>query len=147
MANKKATEKIMDALSMLLEGFTELQDSVEEELGSDEDSDDDTDATENPDIESGIIAELRIALESVIETEDYTTEDFAALISTLTETLEEIDPEIFEQDDSESDEDEYDDEDDDDDSEDDEDLDDDDYEEVEDDDEESEGEEDTKKRK
>jgi hypothetical protein len=104
----KATEQFIDALSQLLQAFTQLQEEVEEEYGSEEDNDD-VESEANPDVESGLITEIRSAIESVIETDDYGTDDFAALISTFTESLEEIDPDIFESDDDDEEEEEDDD--------------------------------------
>ena len=131
----RATEKIMEALSQLLEGFAELQDSLDTEYGEDSDDDDDkdTDDVEITDPDAAIIKELKIAIEGSIETDDYTPEEIANLIAALTEALEEVDPNVF-SDGSDDDEEETEEEDDDedyDDDDDDLDLDDDEEEEVE----------------
>ena len=126
----KATEKVIEALTMLFEGYAELQVSIENEHGINTTDDDDVDdETATTDVEAALVTEMRAALEAVIEAEDYTPDDMASFISTMTEALEEIDPDVFEQeadpDDEENavdeDDDEYDDDDDDDDDEDDED--------------------------
>lgn len=98
MANS-ATEKIVEAITQLLEGLSELQEAIEEgqveALSDDDDEDDDSDAEE--DSETALIAEMRSAIEQALEVEDYTPEDIAGLIATMTEALEEIDPNIFNQ--------------------------------------------------
>ncbi len=148
--SKRATEKIIEALSQLLEGFAELQDSVEADLEDDVEEDEDDEDEEEPaakilDPDAAIVKQMKIAIESVIETDDYTPEEFANIIASLTEALEEIDPNIFEEggvaaeeedDDDDDDEDDIDFDDDDYDDEDDEDEDDDEEEELEEDDEE-----------
>lgn len=110
----KATEKMIEALTLLFEGYTELQETIENELepgspaiSTDEDDADD-DEDEESDADALIVAEVRAALEAVIENEDYTPDDMASLVSTMTEALEEIAPDVFAEA-SDSDEDEDDD--------------------------------------
>ena len=117
----RATEKIMEALSQLLEGFAELQDTLDTEYGEADDVDDekaadDDDVVVDPD--SLIVKELKLAIEGSIETDDYTPEEIANLIAALTEALEEVDPNIFadaddeeEEEEEDEDEDDYDDDD------------------------------------
>lgn len=124
--SNRATEKIMEALSQLLEGFAELQDSLETEYGEEADEDDiDEGETEVKDPDAAIVAELKTAIEGCIETDDYTPEEIANLIAALTEALEEVDPNVFSDTTDEDEEEEEDDEDYDDDDDDDLDLDDD----------------------
>lgn len=109
----KATEKIVDALSQLLEGYSELQESLEREYNAgkatdDDDDDDDTEETEvNPEVDAAIVTELKSALESVMESEDYGPEEVAQVVSTMTDALQEIDPGIFEQEEEKIVDDEY----------------------------------------
>jgi hypothetical protein len=126
----KASEKIIEALTQLVEGFAELQ----EQLGQDYDPESQEEETEEEEseeasgLEEAIVTEVRAAVESVIENEDCAPEDLATVISALTDALGEIAPEVFtegEEEESEEEEEEYEEEDDDDD---DIDLDDDDYE-------------------
>ena len=91
----KAAEKIIDALTQLMQGYTELQQAIESDLGSDEEEYDESSSELHLEIDAAIVAEMRAALESVIETEDCTAEDIAAAISTMTDALEEIDPDVF----------------------------------------------------
>lgn len=141
--SNRATEKIMEALSQLLEGFAELQDSLETEYGEEADEDDiDEGETEVKDPDAAIVAELKTAIEGCIETDDYTPEEIANLIAALTEALEEVDPNVFsdtveedEEEEEDEDDEDYDDDDDDLDLDDDEDDEDEDEEEDEDDDE------------
>jgi DNA-binding FrmR family transcriptional regulator len=110
----------MEALSQLLEGFAELQDSLDTEYGEVEDDEDkDDDATDIVDPDAAIIKELKIAIEGSIETDDYTPEEIANLIAALTEALEEVDPNVFadssedDEEEEEEDDDDYEDDDDD----------------------------------
>lgn len=102
----RATEKITEALSQLFEGFAELQDLLETELGTSEvedekDEKEEDEGDEKPDPESALIREMKTAIEVAIETEDYTPEEIATVIATMTEALEEIDPDVFEGEDEE----------------------------------------------
>jgi hypothetical protein len=134
----KATEKMIEALTLFMEGYQELQESVEADFTSE--SKDDDDDTVSAEMDAAIVAEVRVALESVMDSEDYSSEEFAAAISSLTESLEELDPDVFSgEEDEDEDEEEDDDEDDEDedfdyDEDDDLELDDDDYDDDEDDD-------------
>jgi hypothetical protein len=125
----KATEKIIDALTQLVEGFAELQESLEEDFdpaaATDDDDGDDDEASGY--IEDALVTEIRAAVEAVIENEDCAPEDLASIVSALTDALEEIDPEVFseatvaadedeeEYDEDDEDDDDYDEDDDDDD--------------------------------
>jgi len=93
----KAAEKIVEALTQLVEGFAELQEHLEGEYGveADEDESDDDEEKESSDLEDALVTEVRAAVESVIENEDCAPEDLASIISALTGALEEIAPEIF----------------------------------------------------
>ncbi len=97
----KATEKIIEALTQLVEGFAELQEKLEEDYDPEvaaESDDDDTDSEEEESatgIEEAIVTEIKAAVESVIENEDCAPEDLASIVSALTDALEEIDPEVF----------------------------------------------------
>ena len=93
----KAAEKIVEALTQLVEGFAELQEHLEGEyvVEADEDESDDDEEKESSDLEDALVTEVRAAVESVIENEDCAPEDLASIISALTGALEEIAPEIF----------------------------------------------------
>ena len=121
----KPSEKIIDALTQLLEGFSELQEMVETDYGAQATTNDDEGESElDKEIDAAIVIEIRAAIESVMESEDYSPEEIAAVISTLTDALEEIDPDVFEDETEESEEeDEDEDYDDDDDEDEDDDLD------------------------
>lgn len=109
----KATEKIIDALTQLVEGFAELQESLEDDFkpGSDSDDEDDSDEESEGDIEDALVTEIRAAVEAVIENEDCAPEDLASIVSALTGALEEIDPEVFADDESSDDDEEEEDDD------------------------------------
>jgi ribonuclease E len=95
----KISEKITDALAELMEAFAELQQSVSKSI-KDGDDDDDTEENDEDKVMSAeqdeaLVAEVRTALESALESEDVSPEEFATLLSSLTEALEEIDPDVF----------------------------------------------------
>lgn len=141
----KAAEKIIEALTQLVEGFSELQGQLEQDFDpeSQEEETEDEESEEASGLDEALVTEVRAAVESVIENEDCAPEDLATVISALTDALGEIAPEVFAEEESEESEDEdeeeeYEDDDDDDDI----DLDDDDYDYDEDEDEEEEEDED-----
>jgi hypothetical protein len=143
--SSKAAEKIVEALTQLVEGFAELQEQLENDFGTGSDEDeteaDDENEEASAELQDALVTEVRAAVESVIENEDCAPEDIASVISALTGALEEVAPEVFAEEeeakDEEAEEEEYEDED-----EDDIDLDDDDYDYDEDEDEDEEEEED-----
>lgn len=104
----KASEKIIDGLAQIMEGFAELQEAVESEYGAehDETTEDEDDSEVNLEIDAAIVNEMRAAIEAVMENEEYGPEEIASLVSTMTDALEEIDPEVFEESDEEEEEDE-----------------------------------------
>lgn len=103
----KSAEKIIDALTQLLEGYNELQASVQEEYGADDaDDEEGEDSDLSEEVDAAIVTELRASLEAVIDAEDFSTEEIAAALCSLTEALEEIDPDVFESEDDEEEEEE-----------------------------------------
>ena len=96
----KQTEKIIEALTQLLEGYSELQEALSSEYDSskktdDDDDDDDKEDEISPEVDNAIVTELKAALETVMESEDFSPEEVAQVITTLTESLEEIDPTVI----------------------------------------------------
>jgi hypothetical protein len=105
----KAAEKIIDALTQLLEGYAELQESLEADFGASASEEEEETSAE---LDAALVTEVRSALESVIENEDYSAEEVASVISAFTDALQEIDPDVFEDEkDEEDDDDDYDDDD------------------------------------
>lgn len=95
----KAAEKMIEAFTALMEGFSELQEEIENEYGVSTDEDDEEDEEdEERDIEAdtAVVNEMRAVLEAVVDNEDFAPEEIAALITTVTDALEEIDPNVFE---------------------------------------------------
>jgi DNA-binding FrmR family transcriptional regulator len=138
----KAAEKIIEALTELVQGFAELQEQLENDFGTASDEDEaesDENEEASAELQEALVTEVRAAVESVIENEDCAPEDIASVISALTGALEEVAPEVFaeegQEESEESEEEEYEDEDD-------IDLDDDDYDYDEDEEEEEEEDED-----
>lgn len=97
----KATEKIIDALTQLVEGFAELQERLEEDYDPDVESEEDEESEKGEkkegasNLEEALVTEVRAAVEAVIENEDCAPEDLASIVSALSDALEEIDPEVF----------------------------------------------------
>ena len=111
MANK-AADKFIDALTNLLEGYNELAQLVAEDLGvSAQVSEEDNHELEM-EIQAALSTEIRAAIETVLENEDYSVEDVAMVVSNLTESIEEIDPDVFASEESEEEEEDEDDDDD-----------------------------------
>lgn len=110
----KAAEKIIEALTQLMEGYCELQEAVENDYGAAEAGDDDEGGELNAEADAALVTEVRAAIEAVLEAEDYTPDELGSIISTLTDALEEIDPDVFEKqvdDDDDDDDDDYEEED------------------------------------
>lgn len=93
----KATRKMTEALSDLLEAYSELLEGLHEEFGTEDSEAEEGAAATSPEMESGLVNEVRAAVELVMDQDDYTADDIASLITSMTEALEEIDPSIFEQ--------------------------------------------------
>jgi len=92
----KVTRKITEALSDLLQAYSELLEGLQAEFGISEDSETEPSEEAADELESSLVNEVRAALELVMDQDDYAADDIAALITSLTEALEEIDPTIFE---------------------------------------------------
>ena len=92
----KVTRKITEALSDLLQAYSELLEGLQAEFGVSEDSETEPSEEATDELESSLVNEVRAALELVMDQDDYVADDIAALITSLTEALEEIDPTIFE---------------------------------------------------
>ncbi len=111
---KRAAEKIADSLAMLLEGYNELKENLKEELSVV--SEDEDEEIEDQDVDAAMVTEVKAAIETALESEDYSPELLGSAIAVMTEALEEIDPTVFEssedEDEKEEETDEYDDEDD-----------------------------------
>jgi hypothetical protein len=102
---KKATGKITDGLAMLMEGFAELQQAVQAEFEvEDEASEEKEDEEQTAEMEAALVTEVRAAMEFVLEGEECSTEDLATMISSITDALQEIDPEVFEAEEGEEEE-------------------------------------------
>lgn len=101
-----AVDKIVEGLTRLLEGFSELEDALESDFGAGV-------ASNDEEFSVAIISEIRAAVETCIESEEYTPEYIASLVSAFVGALEELDPDIFgdENEDEESEEDYSDDDD------------------------------------
>ena len=75
--------------------------------------DDDVDETHDLQVEvdAAIVTELRTSIETVIDTEDYAPEEIASALSSLSEALEEIDPDVFASEEEDDEDEEYEDDD------------------------------------
>ncbi len=89
-------KKLDEAIQNLIEAYTELEEEISEKVGDDEDA-----------FSHSIIEALETSIESAIEETDFSTAGFAAVLSNLTESLEELDPAAFEEAEEDEDEEEY----------------------------------------
>ena len=103
-----------DALAALMEGFTKLVEEIKEEHDIEDDSDDESNAAIDADIDSN----FRVVIEGVMDNDGYSTEEIASMVAHLTESLQEIDPDVFDVDEEDEFDSASDDDDDDDDMED-----------------------------
>ena len=83
------TDKMTDALAALMEAFTELVEEIKEE--HDAEDDEETIVAVDADIDSN----FRVVIEGVMDSDDYSTEEIASMVAHLTESLQEIDPDVF----------------------------------------------------
>jgi len=88
-------KKLDEALQDLVEAYTELEDAISTKVGDDEDA-----------FSHAIIEALETSIESAIEEHDFSTSGFAAILTNLTEALDQLDPVAFDDDEEEDDEDE-----------------------------------------
>ncbi len=86
-------KKLDEALQNLVEAYIELEDQITEKVGDDEDA-----------FTHSIIEALETSIETAIEEHDFSTNGFAAILSNLTEALEQLDPVAFDDDEEEDDE-------------------------------------------
>ena len=93
-------DKMTDALAALMEGFTKLVEEIKEEHDIGDDNDEELNAAVDADIDSN----FRVVIEGVMDSDDYSSEEIASMVAHLTESLQEIDPDVFDVDE----EDEYD---------------------------------------
>ena len=95
----KSSEKMIDGLTELLDGFVELSEKLQDELGSE--SEEAVDEDGNPElsleVEAALVTEVRAAIEMVMDAEDISSEQMATFISAFSDALEEIDPDVFEE--------------------------------------------------
>lgn len=98
----KSEEKLIDAMTQLLEAYTELQATVESDCAVDETDDADEQDSLTTEVDAALITEMHSVLEVVMDSEEYSSEEIAGLISTMSEALEEIDPDVFESGEEES---------------------------------------------
>ena len=104
MANK-AADKVIEALNQLIEGYYELQQLVADDLGVGGEVSEDDQQEVDAEVQAALTTEIRAALETVLENEEIAVEDIAMVVSNLTEAIEEIDPDVFAQEEEESDDD------------------------------------------
>ena len=93
----KGAEKIIDALTQLMDGYCELQEAIERDYGGRGEEAEEGATELSSEVDAALVTEIRAAIETVMEEEDYSAEEIASVISILTDSLEEIDPDVFEQ--------------------------------------------------
>src|SRR5690606_3363417 len=77
--------KLDQAVSDLVEAYQALEQSLEEKHGEDFES-----------IENNVVEALENAIDSAIEEHDSTTSQFASLVSSMSDAIEQLDPSAFE---------------------------------------------------
>lgn len=82
----KSQNKLIDGFSTLLEGFKELEEKLADEY--------DTDSGEE--LSSAMVSEISTAIDEIVDQDEHSPTFMASVVSTLTEALKELDPEIFE---------------------------------------------------
>ncbi|RMD83620.1 MAG: hypothetical protein D6808_08355 [Candidatus Dadabacteria bacterium] len=83
---KSAGDRIVEGLTELLAGFSELEEMLEDDYGA---------SSDDEELSSAVVNELVSALDTVIDTEDYTPAYIASVVSALSEALEDVAPDIF----------------------------------------------------
>lgn len=114
----KAAEKIITGLTEALVGFEELKTGIEEDISAGPIPGGKKQSAKSiaTEIAAAIALEMRSILDTIVEEEDQSVETLAAFSQALTDALEELDPDAFEdEDEEEPDEDEDDDDEDEDD--------------------------------
>ncbi len=84
--------KLDEALSDLIEAFSDLEVELDEKFGDDEDA-----------YSGALIETLETSIENALDEQDTSTTTVATLLSVLTEALEELDPSAFDEIEQESD--------------------------------------------
>jgi hypothetical protein len=92
----KGASKIIDALKQLMDGYCELQEAIERDYGGRGEDSDEAGSELSTEVDAALVTEIRAAIETVMEEEDFSAEEMASVISILTDSLEEIDPDVFE---------------------------------------------------
>lgn len=103
----KSSEKMINGLTELLDGFVELSEKLQDELGSESEEaiiDEDGNPELSLEVEAALVTEVRAAIEMVMDAEDISSEQMATFISAFSDALEEIDPDVFEESDEDEDE-------------------------------------------
>lgn len=94
----KSVNKITEALSLLMEGFTELEGTVRDEPLDDEESEEEIGKEEEgltEEQEAEIVNQVRSAMDDMMDSDDYSTEEVASMLTHLMEALQDIDPDVF----------------------------------------------------
>ena len=92
----KGASKIIDAMKQLMDGYCELQEAIERDYGGRGEDADEAGSELSSEVDAALVTEIRAALETVMEEDDFSAEEMAYVISILTDSLEEIDPDVFE---------------------------------------------------
>lgn len=102
---KEIQEKLLETISQLVEAYSELRESAEADFEEERDEDEEVDPVElESGVEAALVSEMRVAIESVLDSEDFSPDEFAMLLGAMSDALEEIDPDVFETDEEEEEE-------------------------------------------
>lgn len=81
-------ERLEQALKDLIEAYSDVEEEIDDKFGDDEEK-----------FSIAMIESMEGAIENAVEEQGYSTSAFAALVGTLSEGLESLDPSAFEEED------------------------------------------------
>ncbi len=88
---EKLRQSVVESLTSFIGEWRQLEDSVFQKESRKPSGEEEAETRTY----QTMVAEMRTALTTILEKQAYTTEEFAAALSSLMEALEELDPELF----------------------------------------------------
>lgn len=90
------SDKIIESLSNLIQAFYELEEDLKSQHGVDTDDDElDEESEESQEVYSDLAIEVRASIETVMDDDDYSPEEIAKFFAMFSEALQEIAPDVF----------------------------------------------------
>ncbi len=94
---QESTRSMIEGLSLFLEGFIRNQYELQEEFGATGTTDGSAAVKDGIDLDTAVVIEMRAVMEGIMEAEDYSPEELAALTAVMTDAIEQISPEVFQE--------------------------------------------------